>query len=565
MNKIIVVLAIGVVMIIEVYTSKLVQRRLCRSEHNCFEGKKVRFIEDINDIENADGVRGHLEAVGEVKLTLSIYDKYIKRFIDIVLTIAGVAMLLPVWIVIILAIKIDDPGPIFFLQKRIGQNKKYFYVYKFRSMKMSTPHDTPTHMLENPEQYITNVGKFLRAHSLDELPQLFNVLDGSLSLVGPRPALWNQDVLIAERDKYNVNIFKPGITGWAQINGRDTITIDEKARLDEYWKNHRTLLFDLKCLLGTIIKVGHDDTILEGGTGAIDEDIPFFVVSENDIKKNKILIIGENSYIGNNFKNYIEMKKGQCADICSSRNEEWKKVDFRKYSVVYYVAGIAHIKENVRNRELYYKVNRDLAVEVAKYAKEKGIEQFIYLSSMSVYGMRHGIIKGDTKVNPNNAYGKSKAEAEKLLWNLHDRNFTVSILRPPMVYGKGCKGNYVLLRKFALKCLFFPKYMNYRSMLYVDNLSSVVCKVIEQKVGGVIVPQNAEYMCTYDMVLNIAKVNGKKVIGVKVGNALITILKSKVSVLEKVFGDLVYVKELNVPNSWLDYIDNSKTIELTEK
>lgn len=162
------------------------------------------------------------------------------------------------------AIKIDDPGPVFFTQKRLGQNKKYFRVYKFRSMKMSTPHDTPTHMLENPEQYITRVGKFLRAHSLDELPQLFNVLDGSLSLVGPRPGLWNQDVLTAERDKYGVNEYKPGITGWAQINGRDSISIEQKSKLDGYGVRHSSLIFDLKCLLGTVTKVGHDDTVVEG-------------------------------------------------------------------------------------------------------------------------------------------------------------------------------------------------------------------------------------------------------------------------------------------------------------
>lgn len=136
-------------------------------------------------------------------------------------------------------------------------------------MKMCTPHDTPTHMLENPEQYITRVGKFLRAHSLDELPQLFNVLDGSLSLVGPRPGLWNQDVLTAERDKYGVNEYKPGITGWAQINGRDSISIEKKSELDGYGVKHSSPAFDLKCLLGTVTKVGHDDTVVEGGTGTM--------------------------------------------------------------------------------------------------------------------------------------------------------------------------------------------------------------------------------------------------------------------------------------------------------
>lgn len=147
--------------------------------------------------------------MGKSDYAPSFYDKYVKRCFDIVLSFGGIVALSPLLLGIAVAIKIDDPGPVFFTQKRLGQNKKYFRVYKFRSMKMCTPHDTPTHMLENPEQYITRVGKFLRAHSLDELPQLFNVLDGSLSLVGPRPGLWNQDVLTAERDKYGVNEYKP--------------------------------------------------------------------------------------------------------------------------------------------------------------------------------------------------------------------------------------------------------------------------------------------------------------------------------------------------------------------
>ena len=249
------------------------QKKQCREDSkNPFEGKKVIFVENEEDPENADGVRGHLEPVSASAYTPSFYDKYVKRGLDIVLSFGGIVALSPLLLGIAAAIKIDDPGPVFFTQKRLGQNKKYFRVYKFRSMKMSTPHDTPTHMLENPEQYITRVGKFLRAHSLDELPQLFNVLDGSLSLVGPRPGLWNQDVLTAERDKYGVNEYKPGITGWAQINGRDSISIEQKSKLDGYGVRHSSLIFDLKCLLGTVTKVGHDDTVVEGGTGAMEKE-----------------------------------------------------------------------------------------------------------------------------------------------------------------------------------------------------------------------------------------------------------------------------------------------------
>lgn len=174
-------------------------------------------------------------------------------------------------------------------------------------MKMCTPHDTPTHMLENPEQYITRVGKFLRAHSLDELPQLFNVLDGSLSLVGPRPGLWNQDVLTAERDKYGVNEYKPGITGWAQINGRDSISIEKKSELDGYGVKHSSPAFDLKCLLGTVTKVGHDDTVVEGGTGTMGKEtkIQEDYTGTTPKQKKKILITGKNSYIGESIKEYL--------------------------------------------------------------------------------------------------------------------------------------------------------------------------------------------------------------------------------------------------------------------
>ena len=189
------VVALAGITVAGVKIASSMQKKQCKEDtKNPFEGKKVIFVESAEDPENADGVRGHLESVSQTSYTPSFYDKYVKRGLDIVLSFGGIVALSPLLLGIAAAIKIDDPGPVFFTQKRLGQNKKYFRVYKFRSMKMSTPHDTPTHMLENPEQYITRVGKFLRAHSLDELPQLFNVLDGSLSLVGPRPGLWNQDV-----------------------------------------------------------------------------------------------------------------------------------------------------------------------------------------------------------------------------------------------------------------------------------------------------------------------------------------------------------------------------------
>ena len=238
-------------------------------EQNPMEGKKVRFIEDENEKENADGVRGHLEAVADTHHQPSFYEKYVKRCFDVVMSFGGLIVLSPVYFVISMAIVIDDPGPVLFTQKRIGQNKKYFKLHKFRSMKMSTPHDKPTHMLENPEQYITRVGKFIRAHSLDELPQSWDIFIGNMSVVGPRPGLWNQDLLTAERDKYGANDIKPGLTGWAQINGRDELEIPVKAKFDGEYTKNLGLKMDVKCFLGSLGVFRGDESVVEGGTGVI--------------------------------------------------------------------------------------------------------------------------------------------------------------------------------------------------------------------------------------------------------------------------------------------------------
>ena len=236
-------------------------------QRNPLEGKKVVFVENEDEPENADGVRGHLEAVGDTDHVPGFYEKYIKRGIDIVLSFGGLVVLSPVLAGIAIAIKIDDPGPVLFTQKRMGQNKKYFKLHKFRSMKMSTPHDKPTHMLENPEQYITKVGKFLRAHSLDELPQIWDIFIGNMSVIGPRPGLWNQDLLAAERDKYGANDVRPGLTGWAQINGRDELEIPEKAKRDGEYVSRMGIGMDVKCFLGSVGVFSGDDSVVEGGTG----------------------------------------------------------------------------------------------------------------------------------------------------------------------------------------------------------------------------------------------------------------------------------------------------------
>ena len=198
-----------------------------------------------------------------------IYKGYVKRIIDFVLSLCGLIILSPVFLILCIWIKLDSKGPILFKQKRIGINKSNFNIYKFRTMYIDTPKDMPTHMLANPDQFITRAGKFLRKTSLDELPQIINILKGEMSIIGPRPALWNQDDLIAERDKYQANNVKPGLTGWAQINGRDELEIPVKARLDGEYVKRISFLFDLKCFFGTITSVLRSDGVVEGGTGEL--------------------------------------------------------------------------------------------------------------------------------------------------------------------------------------------------------------------------------------------------------------------------------------------------------
>lgn len=198
----------------------------------------------------------------------------VKYILDPVLAAIGLVVLCPVFLLISLAIKLEDgwKAPVFFKQKRIGINKTYFTLYKYRSMKLDTPHDTPTHLLENPNQYITKVGRVLRKFSLDELPQLFNILKGELAVCGPRPALWNQYDLIEERDKYGVHQVKPGLTGWAQIHGRDELEIPVKARFDGYYIKHLGIKIDMKCFLGTFKAVLTGEGVVEGGTGAMEKE-----------------------------------------------------------------------------------------------------------------------------------------------------------------------------------------------------------------------------------------------------------------------------------------------------
>lgn len=201
-----------------------------------------------------------------------MYQKYVKRLLDMLLSGCAIVVLSPLYLLIALAIKVDDPGPVFFRQKRVGAHKTYFHILKFRTMKRNTPADVPTHQLDNPEQYITRVGRILRKTSLDEIPQIFQIFTGKMAIIGPRPALWNQEDLIAERDRYGANDLRPGLTGWAQINGRDELSIDVKARFDGEYVKKISFLFDCKCFFGTIAAVLRSDGVVEGGTGQLEKE-----------------------------------------------------------------------------------------------------------------------------------------------------------------------------------------------------------------------------------------------------------------------------------------------------
>lgn len=201
-----------------------------------------------------------------------MYKNGVKRILDFFMSLCGIIVLSPLLIILSIWIKVDSKGPVLFKQKRIGKDKTYFSIYKFRTMYVDTPHDMPTHLLDDPDAFITKVGHFLRKTSLDELPQLFNILLGQMAVIGPRPALWNQDDLIALRDEYHANNVRPGLTGWAQIHGRDELEITTKAKLDGYYVDHLGFLLDVKCFFGTITSVLKHEGVVEGGTGSLNKD-----------------------------------------------------------------------------------------------------------------------------------------------------------------------------------------------------------------------------------------------------------------------------------------------------
>ncbi|MDF2613498.1 MAG: NAD-dependent epimerase [Clostridia bacterium] len=273
-----------------------------------------------------------------------------------------------------------------------------------------------------------------------------------------------------------------------------------------------------------------------------------------------ILITGKNSYIGTSLENWLMREPDKYkVDTLDIKDGSWRAKDFSQYDVVFHVAGIAHIKETSKNQALYYKVNRDLAYETAQKAKKDGVEHFIFLSSMSVYGIENGVVKRDTPLQPNSAYGRSKIEAEELINKLQDDSFIIDTLRPPMVYGKGCRGNYPKLARLALKTPIFPEVDNKRSMIYIDNLSEFVKQLIDNRSGGLFFPQNAEYINTSDMVRLIAEAHGKKIVMTKVFNPLLRLIN--VNAVNKVFGDLMYDMSIS---SKINLVPFSETIKQTE-
>lgn len=277
----------------------------------------------------------------------------------------------------------------------------------------------------------------------------------------------------------------------------------------------------------------------------------------------RILITGKSSYVGISFQKWIERHPGKyVVDKISLRNSRWKKIDFSDYDVVLHVAGIVDKKETKKNETLYYQVNRDLAYEVAKKAKSDGVRHFLFLSSMSVYGMDVGIIDRNTVPKPKTNYGKSKLEAEELLESLNDDSYKVSILRPPMIYGKGCRGNYSRLASLAVKSPIFPDIENRRSMIYIDNLSELIKRIIDTRAEGLYHPQNEDYVNTTDMVRQISEIHGKRIKLTKVFNNIIKNVNN--TTFKKVFGDLIYEKNLSNFEKDYNIVDYKKSIHLTE-
>lgn len=510
----------------------------------------------------------------DCKTSIGAYESKIKPALDHVLSFGGMLVLSPLYFIISLAIVIDDPGPIFFIQKRIGKKKHYIQIHKFRSMAVSAPHNIPTHQLENPMQYITKVGAFLRRTSLDELPQIWDIFRGKMSIVGPRPALWNQNDLVAEREKYHANDVMPGLTGLAQIKGRDELEIPDKAKYDgKYVKilrkdGMKAFNQDIKCLIGTIGSVLKHEGVVEGGTGAFSgshglkpvkrSEVGFekygnkkFFHIDKTIRK-KVLIAGADSYIGESLEEYCRQyyPNIECMSI-DMTDEKWRTFNFSGFDTVFHVAGIAHAdvrRTSKSEQEKYYSVNTYLANECAQKSKEQGVKQFIFMSSMLIYGDRE-FVDEYTLPKPDNFYSDSKWQADKGVRKLDDESFHVAVLRAPMIYGKGSKGNYPILSKLAKNIPIFPQIDNCRSMLYIENFCEFISLLILSGEGGIYFPQNKEYSNTSSIVKMIGKATGHKVWLSKMLSPIVEMLRIMPGDIhipvDKAFGSNIYDQRLS--------------------
>ena len=257
----------------------------------------------------------------------------------------------------------------------------------------------------------------------------------------------------------------------------------------------------------------------------------------------KVLIIGKNSYIGKSFEAHANGR--YAITMASSRNETWKKIGFTGYDTILHCAGIAHTKQTAKMEEQYYAVNCDLAVEVANKAKSEKVKQFIFLSSMSVYGRKTSEINSETTPDPDGPYGSSKLKAEQELQKLADKNFIICVIRPPMVYGKDSPGNFQKLVKLAEKTPIFPDYPNKRSMIYIENLCEFIAKVIDNNSSGIHLPQNDSYVNTTELVKSISRLKNKKILTTKLFNPILSLLKKHISPINKLFGDLTYARTGN--------------------
>ncbi|WP_434399827.1 NAD-dependent epimerase/dehydratase family protein [Planococcus sp. 11815] len=287
------------------------------------------------------------------------------------------------------------------------------------------------------------------------------------------------------------------------------------------------------------------------------------------MEKKKILITGKGSYVGTNFIKWLKQWPDQYdVSEISVRGNEWKRENFGNYDTIIHVAGIAHVSADPKLEERYYKINRDLTIEVAQFAKEQGTKQFVFMSSIIVYGDGDNVkrvIGKDTLPNPSNFYGNSKLLAEEGLKHLEDQNFKISVIRPPMIYGKNSKGNYPKLSKIAKSLPVFPEYENQRSMLHVDNLSEFIKKLVDNNESGLFFPQNAEYVKTSDLVKEISTVHNKKIFMVKTFNPLIKVLIKRINIINKVFGNLVYDQNISVYKENYRVRDLSESVRVTEK